>query len=103
MAGIRLAQIDHMRVRKAAQLTLPADVRRALNVQEGDFLEAQVVEGGVLLRPVALVERERAWQGIVHATSQVKDLAPDPHEDIAAEEERIALEVKASRRKRKRG
>jgi hypothetical protein len=26
--------------RKAAQLTLPADVRRALDVQEGDFLEA---------------------------------------------------------------
>jgi AbrB family looped-hinge helix DNA binding protein len=104
MAGIsEVGQMTLMRVRKAAQLTLPADVRRALNVQEGDFLEAQVVEGGVLLRPVALVERERAWRGSVHATSQVKDLAPDPNEDIATEEERIALEVKASRRKRTHG
>ena len=92
-----------MRVRKAAQLTLPADVRRALNVQEGDFLEAQMVEGGVLLKPVAMVERDRAWQGIVHATAQVTDLEPNPHEDIAAEEERIALDVKASRQERKHG
>ena len=102
MAGIlEMAQMTLMRVRKAAQLTLPADVRRALNVQEGDFLEAQVVEGGVLLKPVAMVERDRAWQGILHATSQVKDLEPNPHEDIAAEEERLALEVKASRREPK--
>jgi hypothetical protein len=50
-----------------------------------------------------MVERERAWQGILHAASQVTDLEPNPHEDIAAEEERIALEVKASRRERKHG
>jgi len=98
-----MAQMTLMRVRKAAQLTLPADVRRALNVQEGDFLEAQMVEGGVLLKPVAMVERDRAWQGIVHATAQVTDLEPNPHEDIAAEEERIALDVKASRQERKHG
>ena len=45
-----------MRVRRMAQLTLPAEVRRALNVQEGDYLEAQIVKGGVLLRPVAVVK-----------------------------------------------
>jgi hypothetical protein len=38
-----------MRVRTAAQLTLSAEVRRALNVKEGDYVEAQIVEGGVLL------------------------------------------------------
>ena len=38
-----------MRVRRMAQLTLPAEVRRALNVQEGDFLEATIVSEGVLL------------------------------------------------------
>src|SRR6266581_5870644 len=41
-----------MRLRRAAQLTLPADVRRALNVKDGDYLEAQVMKDGVLLRPV---------------------------------------------------
>jgi AbrB family looped-hinge helix DNA binding protein len=89
-----------MRVRAAAQLTLPAEVRRALNVKEGDYLEAQIVEGGVLLKPVALVERDRAWQRIQKVTARVRDLKPDPNEDTFAKEQEIAAEVKKMRRKR---
>ena len=91
-----------MRVRRMAQLTLPAEIRRALNVQEGDYLEAKVVKNGVLLKPVAVVERERAWERMTRAASQVKDLKPNSNEDIAAEEERIAAEVKEFRRKKKK-
>lgn len=87
-----------MRVRRAAQLTLPAEVRRALNVKEGDFLEAQIVKDGVLLKPVAMVERERAWAGIVSAVTQVRDLEAKPEESNQAEEERIAGMVKEARR-----
>jgi AbrB family looped-hinge helix DNA binding protein len=82
-----------MRVRRMAQLTLPAEVRRALNVHEGDFLEATIVKEGVLLKPVSMVERERAWEGILHAlhaTSQVRDLKPDPSKSNKQEEEEIA-------------
>jgi bifunctional DNA-binding transcriptional regulator/antitoxin component of YhaV-PrlF toxin-antitoxin module len=85
-----------------AQLTLPAEMRRALKVEEGDYLEAKVVKNGVLLRPVAVVARERAWQRMTRAASQVKDLKPNPREDITAEEERIAAEVKAFRRTKRR-
>jgi AbrB family looped-hinge helix DNA binding protein len=92
-------QMTLMRVRRMAQLTLPAEVRRALNVQEGDYLEAKIVKDGVLLKPVAVVERERAWQGIVHAVSQVKDMAPVLGENMTAKEEGIAEMVKEHRRK----
>jgi AbrB family looped-hinge helix DNA binding protein len=85
-----------------AQLTLPAEVRRALNVKEGDYLEAQVVKEGVLLKPVVVVERERAWEGITHAVSQVEDLEPNPNEDITQEEEAIAEMVKEHRRKKRK-
>lgn len=92
-----------LRVRAAAQLTLPADVRKALNVKEGDYLEAEIVEGGVLLKPVDVVtRRRRAWKRIERAASQVRDLKPDPHENIIAEEERIAAEVVKMRRKRRK-
>jgi len=91
-----------MRVRRMAQLTLPAKVRRALNVKEGDYLEAKVVKDGVLLQPVAVVRRQRAWQRMMRAASQVKDLRPNPNEDITAEEERIAAEVKAFRRQKRK-
>lgn len=89
-----------VRVRRMAQLTLPAEVRRALNVKEGDYLEAEVVNEGVLLRPVAVVGRERAWQGIAHALSQVRDLEAQPGEDHRAEEKKIAEMVKEHRRKK---
>lgn len=91
-----------MRLRRLAQLTLPAEIRRALNVQEGDYLEAKVVKNGVLLQPVAVVERQRAWQRMTRAASRVKDLKPNPREDITKEEERIAAEVKEFRRQKRK-
>ena len=88
-----------MRVRRLAQLTLPADVRRALNVQEGDYLEAEIVKEGVLLKPVAVVERKRAWQRIQKAAGRVRRNEPLAMEDNEAEEEAIAADVKAMRKK----
>jgi AbrB family looped-hinge helix DNA binding protein len=90
-----------MRVRRMAQLALPAEVRRALNVQEGDFLEATIVKDGVLLKPVAMVERERAWQRIADLKSRVRDLRPDPSKSDTEAEEEIAEMVKEFRRTKK--
>jgi AbrB family looped-hinge helix DNA binding protein len=87
-----------MRVRRLAQLTLPAEVRRALNVQEGDYLEAEIVKEGVLLKPVAVVQRKRAWQQIQEVTSRVRDLKPGPRKSNKEEEE-IAESIKEFRRK----
>jgi AbrB family looped-hinge helix DNA binding protein len=88
-----------MRVRRAAQLTLPLDVRRALNVKEGDYLEARIVKDGVLLKPVSVVGRERAWANIKAVMAKVQDRKPNPRESVKAEEEAIAKEVKTLRRK----
>src|SRR5207253_5395792 len=87
-------QMALMRVRRLAQLTLPAEVRRALNVQEGDYLEAQIVKDGVLLKPVAVVKRERAWQRIQEVTSRVRDRRPDPRKRNKEEAEEIAESIK---------
>lgn len=89
-----------MRVRRAAQLTLPADVRQALNVQEGDYLEARIVKGGVLLKPVSVVERKRAWKRIEKTVANVKDKNANPDADNRIEEEAIAEAVKDYRRER---
>ena len=81
---------------------LPAEVRRALNVQEGDYLEAQIVKEGVLLKPVAVVKRERAWQRIQEVTSRVRDRWPDPSKSNKEEEEEIAESIKEFRRKNRK-
>jgi len=43
------------------QLTLPAEVRAALKVQDGDQLEFEVSEDGVRVRGMRLIPTDQAW------------------------------------------
>ena len=47
-----------VRLRRAAQLTLPPEITRAAQLNEGDYLEAVLTEGGILLRPLAPGQRQ---------------------------------------------
>jgi len=53
-----------VKVGRAGKITLPAALRRQLAIVEGDELEAEVVEGGLLLRRVTEAERKKAWAEI---------------------------------------
>ena len=48
-------------IRAKGQVTIPADVRRALHLEEGDPVEVEVVEAGILLRPRKVVDATQAW------------------------------------------
>lgn len=95
-----------MRVRAASQLTLPADVRKALKIKEGDYLEAEIVEDGVLLKPVSVVarahQRKEALKTIERAAARVTNRKPGMHKSGREEEEWIAEQVVKSRRKRRK-
>ena len=48
-----------VRLRRAAQITLPQSIRDAILLKEGDYLEAEVTESGaILLKPVNIARRE---------------------------------------------
>lgn len=48
-----------VRLRRAAQITLPHDIREAARVNEGDYLEVEVTaSGAILLKPVNIAHRE---------------------------------------------
>ncbi len=47
-----------VKVRRAAQITLPREIRQAAHLEEGDYLEAEVTKAGILLRPVSIGKRE---------------------------------------------
>jgi AbrB family looped-hinge helix DNA binding protein len=47
-----------VKVRRAAQITLPRGIRQAAHLKEGDYLEAEVTDSGILLRPVRIGSRE---------------------------------------------
>jgi AbrB family looped-hinge helix DNA binding protein len=87
-----------VKLRRSARITLPAALRRAYGLQEGDVLEAEAVEGGILLKPVSGRGREQARRRLVDAAAVVRDVAPKPCQTATEEEEEIAEAVKAFRR-----
>ncbi|NBC32795.1 MAG: hypothetical protein GVY13_08990 [Alphaproteobacteria bacterium] len=47
---------------KDAQITLPEEICKAVDVNSGDALEIGIVAGGLLLRPASTVPNAEAWQ-----------------------------------------
>ena len=48
-------------LRAKGQLTLPEEVRRAAHLEEGDLLDAELTEDGILLRPQKVIDATQAW------------------------------------------
>jgi AbrB family looped-hinge helix DNA binding protein len=78
-----------VRLLRGGQVTLPAELRQKLQVKEGDYLEAEVVENAMLLKPVAFVSREQAWKAIREAQQSVRYIGPEPRPSPEDEEEEI--------------
>jgi antitoxin PrlF len=80
------------KVTRNGQITLPAPARRALRVEEGDYMQVRVDADSIVLTPQKLVDKSQAffwspeWQaaereasediaaGRVHAAQDVDDL-----------------------------
>jgi AbrB family looped-hinge helix DNA binding protein len=89
--------MTRVRLLRDGRLTLPAAVRHKLALMEGDWLEAELVERGVLLKPVSDITREEAWERILDAPQEVQYVGPEPRPSPEEEEEWIAAEIKAAR------
>jgi AbrB family looped-hinge helix DNA binding protein len=87
-----------LKLRRAAQITLPAELRRQFNLEEGDYLEAEAVKEGILLRPVSIMDREQARKRLVEVMDRVHAKMPPSSKDPREEEEEIAREIKQYRK-----
>ena len=67
-----------VRMLRGGQVTLPAEARKALKLKEGDYLDLEVTERGVLLKPVAVVDRAKAWDDLAAILSRGKWVGPGP-------------------------
>src|SRR3954453_15745581 len=67
-----------VRMLRGGQVTLPAEARKALKLKEGDYLDLELPERGVLLKPVARVDRAKAWYDLGAILSRVKWVGPGP-------------------------
>lgn len=48
-------------LRAKGQLTLPEKIRAAARLEEGDLLDAEITEEGILLRPRKVIDATQAW------------------------------------------
>ena len=48
-------------MRQRGQVTIPAEIRRAAGLEEGDPVEVEIVADGILLRPKKIIDATQAW------------------------------------------
>jgi AbrB family looped-hinge helix DNA binding protein len=82
-----------IKILRAGQVTLPADARKALALEEGDYLEAEVVEGELRLKPVSVVDRAGAWRQVREAQAAVRYTGPEPRPRPEEEEQEVYATV----------
>lgn len=87
-----------VKVRRFAQVTIPAELREQFNLAEGDYLEAEAIKEGILLKPVAVVDRAKARQQLKELLDRVHARMPRRKKSAKAEEEEIARMVKDFRK-----
>lgn len=102
MALVPLALV---KVRERGEITLPREVQEALGLHAGDDLEALVVEGGVLLKPVSASDRRAAWKAAEQAMTSVRYVGPGPEpsdDEVIEEAVRVMKAVRKEMAREKR-
>jgi AbrB family looped-hinge helix DNA binding protein len=86
-----------VRVKRAGQVTLPAELRKQFHLEEGDYLEAEAVENGILFRPVSVVDRQQAKQQLRELLDRVHAQVPPSDQSPREQEEEITRTIKELR------
>ncbi len=90
-------------VKPRFQVTIPAKLRRGIELREGDIMEATLVDDGILLRPKEVVDRNVAADRIAtaFAGTQPSSIDSGRSEDELMRES--IAEIAEARRERRRG
>ena len=88
-------------VKPKFQVTIPAKLRRGIDLREGDIMEATLLGDGILFRPKEVVDRDAAANRIAAKFAAAR---PTP-EDLGRSEDEIMTdsiaEIATSRRERR--
>jgi len=61
-----------VKVIRHGQITLPAEFRKALNLKEGSYLQAELEGDRIILKPVLLIEKRQAIQKLLGLLDEVQ-------------------------------
>jgi len=60
-----------VKVLRGGQITMPKELRKVLEIKEGDILEVQMEKNKVVLKPKILVDKNQAWARLNQAMAKV--------------------------------
>lgn len=98
----RAQQMALLKILRSSQITLPAELRRQFGLAEGDYLEAQATNEGILLKPVTVVERKKAGKALLKLLARVHAKQPASTLSDQEQEQLIVKEIKAYRKAKQR-
>jgi AbrB family looped-hinge helix DNA binding protein len=92
-----------VRLLRGGQVTLPAEARKALKLKEGDYLDFEMTDRGMLLKPAAVPERARAWDDLSAILDRVKWVGPGPEPSEDEVMDTVVDEIHAMRAEHDQG
>jgi AbrB family looped-hinge helix DNA binding protein len=60
-----------VRVLRGGQITMPKELRKMLEIREGDILELEMEKDKVVLKPKVLVDKDQAWNKLNRVMAKV--------------------------------
>ena len=88
-------------VKPKFQVTIPAKLRGSIGLQEGDVLDAVLVEEGILLRPQVVIDHGAVAERLEALLSASRGSTADAGRPEAEVVEDVIEEIKAARRQRR--
>ena len=63
--------MSFVKVLRGGQITMPKELRKVLEIKEGDILEVQMEKNKVVLKPKVLVDKNQAWERLNQVMAKV--------------------------------
>jgi len=60
-----------VKVLRGGQITMPKELRKVLEIKEGDILEVQMEINKVVLKPKILMDKDQAWERLNQVMAKV--------------------------------
>ena len=88
-----------VKIIRHGQITLPVQLRKALNLKEGTYLEARLEEDRIVLKPVIPLEREEVVEKLLKLLDKVQSRTEEVgEEEIEREIMEVIQEIRKGRR-----
>lgn len=88
-----------VKVVRNGQITLPKELRKKLDIEEGDLLEVELEKGGFVIRPKAVVDKELARDRFFKMVDEIRAAVKDADPEVIEQE--IKEAIRAVRKKAK--